>query len=367
MGKKEDRKKALKEWFKEQDKWKTIKEISKDPSIPYIPYNTLKKYFSLGRMPSPQNRENLYRITKLKCFESEESKPTEPISIQIEPKVEKPIPFPTETMVQTIVPSLDELLKKIGDDVAQRNKIKDSIRRLRGAWSNDNFDAVGLVISSKNMQSLSRFYPEGEIMVEKIKICLELGMDEKINRIEMQLKKYCGDSKIKLHGRSPKYIIDHLINVEFNRKKNTAKVGNVYLQSLDWGKIQESIEEERKRVWGRPFDLSKFYDDVILFYEKIANYGRNPTGWVRLADIYQSLKIEFANRNPDWKSKKRLVAYYKDEFSADLSKSWKAQNSDDRTDRQFEFSAIRDPRLAFKVILPDGSTASYGFIRPKRR
>ena len=366
MGDKEDRKKALKEWFKGQDKWKTIKEFSEAQEVK-IKYSTMKKYFSLGRMPFSQNREKLYQVTKLKCFEPEERKPTEPISIQIEPEVEKPIPFAPRPMVQTIVPSLDELLKKIGDDVAQRNKIKDSIRRLREAWSNDNFDAVGRVISSKNMQSLPRFYPEGEIMVEKIKMCLELWMDEKINRIEMQLKKYCGDSKIKLHGRSPKYIIDHLINVEFNRKKNTAKVGNVYLQSLDWGKIQEGIEEERKRVWGRPFDHSKFYDDVILFYEKIANYGRNPTGWVRLADIYQSLKIEFANRNPDWKSKKRLVAYYKDEFSADLSKSWKAQNSDDRTDRQFEFSAIRDPRLAFKVILPDGSTASYGFIRPKRR
>ena len=364
MGDKEDRKKALKEWFKGQDKWKTKKELSKGSSIPE---STLKKYFYYGRMPSPQNREKLYRITKLKCFEPEERKSAEPVSIPTEPEVEKPIPFPTGTMVQTIVPSLDELLKKIGDDVAQRNKIKDSIRRLREAWSNDNFDAVGRVISSKNMQSLPRFYPEGEIMVEKIKMCLELWMDEKINRIEMQLKKYCGDSKIKLHGRSPKFIIDYLINLELNRKKNTVKIGNIYLQSLDWGKIQESIEEELKRVWERPFDYSKLYDDIILFYEKIADYERNPTGWVRLADIYQSLKTEIAKRNPDWKSKKRLVAYYKDEFSADLSKAWKAQNSDDRTDRQFEFSAIRDPRLAFKVILPDGSTASYGFIRPKRR
>jgi hypothetical protein len=367
MGKKEDRKKALKEWFEEQDKWKTIKEISKDPSIPYIPYNTLKKHFSLGRMPSPQNREKLYRITKLKCFESEERKPTEPISIQIEPEVEKPIPFPPRTMVQTIVPSLDNLLKKIGDDIAQRNKIRASVQRIREAWFKENFDSAGRVISSKNIQSLSRFYPEGEITVEKIKMCLEQEIDEKIDRIEMQLKKYCDDRQIKLHGKSPKFIIDYLINLELNRKKNTAKIENIYLQSLDWGKIQESIEEERKRVWERPFDYSKFYDDVILFYEKIADYERNPTGWVRLADIYQLLKTEIAKRNPDWKSKKRLVAYYKDEFSADLSKAWKAQNSDDRTDRQFEFSAIRDPRLAFKVILPDRSTASYGFIRPKRR
>jgi len=265
------------------------------------------------------------------------------------------------------VPSLDNLLEKVGDDIAQRNKIKDSVRRIREAWSNDNFDAAGRIISSENIQSLSKFYPEGEITVEKIKMCIEQEIDEKIGRIEIQLKKYCDDRQIKLHGKSPKFIIDHLINVEFNRKKNTAKVGNVYLQSLDWGKIKESIEEEHKRVWERPFDYSKFYNDIILFYEKIADYDRNPTGWVRLADMYQSLKTEVAKRNPNWKSKKRLIAYYKDEFSADLSKLWKAQNGSDMNDQKIEFSAIRDPRLAFKVILPDGFTGSYGFIRPKRR
>ncbi len=365
MGNKEDIKKALEEWFKRQDKWKTIKEFSI-----YLgkKYSTVKKYFSEGRVPkAPEDREKLYQATKIKYFEPERRKPTETISIQIEPEVEKPIPFPPRPMVQTIVPSLDNLLQKIGDDIAQRNKIKDSVRRIREAWSKDNFDSASRVISSKNIQSLSRFYPEGEITVEKIKMCLEQGIDERIDRIEMQLKKYCDDRQIKLHGKSPKFIIDYLINLEFNRKKNTAKIGNIYLQNLDWGKIQESIEEERKRVWERPFDYSKFYDDLILFYEKIADYTRNPTGWVRLADIYQSLKTEIAKRNPDWKSKKRLVAYYKDEFSADLSKSWKAQNSSDRTDQQIDFSAIRDPRLAFKVILPDGNTAFYGFIRPKRR
>jgi hypothetical protein len=350
-------------WFKQQDRFKTKKEFSTELGIPN---STVKKYFSQGRIPVSKNREKLYRVTKLKCFEPEERKSTEPVSIHIEPEVEKPISFPPKTMVQTIVPSLDNLLKKIGDDIAQRNKIKASLQRISEAWSRDNFDGANRIISSENIQSLSRFYPEGEIVVEKIKICLEQGIDEKIDRIEMQLKKYCDDRQIKLHGKPPKFIIDYLINLEFNRKINTAKVGNVYLQSLDWGGIQESIEEERKRVWERPFDYSKFYGDVILSYEKIADYERNPTGWVRLADIYQSLKTEIAKRNPNWKSKRRLVAYYKDEFGADLSKSWKAQNSSDRSDQQIEFSAIRDPRLAFKVILPDGTTASFGFIRPKR-
>jgi hypothetical protein len=319
MGDKEERKKALKEWFKGQDKWKTIRELSEAPEVS-IKYSTMKKYFSLGRMPSPQNREKFYRVTRLKCFEPKERKPTEPISIQIEPEIEKPIPFPPRTMAQAIVPSLDNLLKKIGDDIAQRNKIRSSLQRIREAWSKDNFDSTSRVISSKNIQDISRFYPEGEITVEKIKMCLEQEIDEKIGRIEIQLKKYCDDRQIKLHGKTPKFIIDHLINVEINRKKNTANVGNVYLQSLDWGKIKESIEEEHKRVWERPFDYSKFYNDIILFYEKIANYDRNPTGWVRLADMYQSLKTEVAKRNHNWKSKKRLIAYYKDELLATIEK-----------------------------------------------
>lgn len=146
MDNKEEIKKSLNGWFKKQNRFKTKKEFSTELGIPN---STVKKYFSQGRIPVPQNREKLYRVTKLKCFEPEERKSTESVSVHIEPEVEKPISFPPKTMVQMIVPTLDNLLKKIGDDIAQRNKIKASLQRIMEAWSKDNFDAANRIISPR--------------------------------------------------------------------------------------------------------------------------------------------------------------------------------------------------------------------------
>jgi len=64
--------------------------------------------------------------------------------------------------------------------------------------------------------------------------------------------------------------------------------------------------------------------------------------------------------------KKRLVAYYKDEFCADLSKLWKAQKQNDINIPHLELSGIRDNRLSYKVTLPDGKIELYGHIRPPK-
>lgn len=359
MVKKEDIKQALKEWFERQDKWKTKKELAKELGIPY---STVKKYFSEGRVPkTPGTRMKLYQLTKLRYFEPDVTKApgVEPVSIEIEVE-------PTGTMMQTIMPALNTLSKRITKDVSQRNKIKSSVRRISQAWAKEDFNAVNRIVYSNTVATLLRYYPEAEITVEKIKMLLEQKADFEIDELELKLKNYCDDNEIKLNGRSPRFIIDHLINVEFNRKRKSAKVGNLHLQIPEWIKIEQSIEEERKRVWGRDFSFLGFYNDLFLSYESIIKHQHNPTGWVRLADVYQILRKEIEKRNPDWKSRKRLVAYYKDEFSADLSKLWRTQSSGDKVDKQIEFNSIRDPRLSFKVILPDGTTASYGFVRPKR-
>ena len=79
--------------------------------------------------------------------------------------------------------------------------------------------------------------------------------------------------------------------------------------------------------------------------------------------------IKFAEQikaeNPDWKKGGRLIPYYKDEFSVDLSLLWQAQASNLIDQPLFEFSAIRDPRRSYKVLQPDQNIGFYGFLRPK--
>ena len=79
----------------------------------------------------------------------------------------------------------------------------------------------------------------------------------------------------------------------------------------------------------------------------------DPSDYVRLRDVYNRLK---ANRP---KVAGRLVSYYRDEFSADLS--CLLQHPKHRS--AFEFSAARDPHLAFPVVLDDGTLNQYGYVR----
>jgi hypothetical protein len=91
----------------------------------------------------------------------------------------------------------------------------------------------------------------------------------------------------------------------------------------------------------------------------------NPTGWAPLEGIYQILKQQAESENPDWRKGGRLIAYYKDEFSADLSLLWEAQALKRLNSPHIELSSIRDPRRAYKVIQPDRNIGFYGFLRPK--
>ena len=352
MGRKEDIKQALKKWFESQDKWRTKKELA---TALGLPYSTVRKYFSEGRIPKkPRNRMKLYQLTHLRYFAPDATEAQIVESLRGEPGVET-----TSPMMQMMISSLYILLNKITKDVSRRSEIRSFVLGISQACANGNFDAVSQMVRSNSLEAVSRYYPEVRPIVEEIRMSFKDKGDLEIDELERKLKNYCEGHGIKLDGRFPKFIVDHLIHVEFSRKRNSAKVGILHLKNPEWIKVEQSIEEERKRVWGRDFGISEFYKDLMLSYDNVA---KSPTGWVRLADIYR----EIEKRNPDWRSRKRLVAYYKDEFSADLSKLWWAQTNHNRPDQQIEFTSNRDPRLSFKVIIPDGTTASYGFVRPKK-
>ena len=104
--------------------------------------------------------------------------------------------------------------------------------------------------------------------------------------------------------------------------------------------------------------------ELIDLYKEIILIKPNPVGWLRLEDIYQGLKNRVQVNNPAWNTGGRLVAYYKDEFSADLSNLWRAQTSERLGPPHIEFSGIRDPRFAYKVVLPGSQIGLYGHMRP---
>jgi hypothetical protein len=360
MENKEDIKRALNAWFDAQDRWTTKRELAAELGLSH---STVRKYFSEGRIPrKPENRDRLYQLTELPYFEPasvtpQDSKTQKAERMKPEPKFE--LNKPTAPMIMSL---LNNALDGITKDVSERVKIRSFVQSLTRAWEKGDLDAVSWMARSDIRDVLRRHYPEAEDILEGIKSLLERNGRQEIDEFEFMLEHYCDEKGIQLTGISPRFVVDHLIHVNFDRERNAVMVGMSRLQNPEWAEVQQRIEGEHKRIWGRDFNFSEFYEDLLMSYDDIIRYQPNDTDWAFLKDIYREIK----KRKMEGNSTGTSIIYPEDEFSADLSKLWWAQSKDYNANRQMEFSSNRDPRFSFKVILPDESVASYGFMRPKK-
>ncbi len=80
MPKYPDLSKALQRWWKEQNHWRTYKDLSKDLEIPI---GTLKKYFYGQKWPRSQNQEKLYLVSNLSILAERRPAPIQPPSQKV--------------------------------------------------------------------------------------------------------------------------------------------------------------------------------------------------------------------------------------------------------------------------------------------
>lgn len=265
-----------------------------------------------------------------------------------------------------ILLELSKLLKEVERDIKQRNSIKKYLSEIKKACECSDTETLNRLLLRQTKEQLLSLYPLSRETLEKLLIDVKRHSEQAFSSLYRRFQEYCGNNKIHLQGKLPKLFVDRLLEVQMDENKQTAKIGTIFLKTLDWEKIREAIERERNRIWSRAFDPTSFRDHLLDVYLEIIKVKPNPVGWVRLEDVYQSLKRDIQQKNPNWKKGGRLVAYYKDEFSADLSKLWEAQISQKIGSPHVELSGIRDPRLSYKVVLPDGQIGSYGHMRPKK-
>lgn len=268
-------------------------------------------------------------------------------------------------LFKAVSQDLTNLLASVDRDLAHRAQIKGYLRKLAQAWSTQDFAECGRLLR-RQFPELRGMYPASSLLLEKLNIALERSLDEQYRGLQDSLRDYCSEERISLSGHSGHFVIDYLLAVVLNHQTRSAKVGNIAIPGFRWEKIQPVLEAERRRIWGRHIDPAKYRDRLLEVYQRLSSDNPSPAGWVRLADIYTQLK---ARKQLEEKVKQgersRLVSYYKDEFSADLSRLTEAQSNGEIAGQLVEFSAIRDPRLAFHVVLPGGTIASYGFLRPR--
>jgi len=267
---------------------------------------------------------------------------------------------------KSIEDELNQLNKLVEDDVKRISDYKKYLAKTTKAYKNKDNQALSKLLTNDARGKVSAFYPTGKETFEKLVIWVKRSMDMNLGLIQSKLEEYCQNHGAILKGKLPRVTIDILLDVEVNEAKHTAKVGSTYLRKLEWQKLESFIDKERQRIWERDVIPSVFRDELLAVHARILKLKPNPVGWVRLEDGYQELKRREEGKNPDWKKGGRLVSYYKDEFSADLSMLWRAQANNQIDSPHVEFSGIRDPRLSYKVVLSAGRIEQYGHLRPRK-
>lgn len=269
-------------------------------------------------------------------------------------------------LAKLIGSELNGLLKQIAADIKQKNSIKNYLSRIKKAFEQSDIETMNRLLLMSSKDQLITSYPLAREMLERLMVDVKRHAEQAFSSLLSQFQEYCRNKGISLSGKMPKLIIDRLLEVELDEKKKTVKIGTAFLKNLDWEKISEMLDRERNRLWNRDFDPIAFQGNIVNIHSELLKIKPNPVGWVRLEDVYQSLKRDIQQKNPNWKKGGRLVAYYKDEFSADLSKFWEVQINQKIGSPHIELSGIRDPRLSYKIVLPDGKIESYGYMRPKK-
>lgn len=265
-------------------------------------------------------------------------------------------------LTKTILTELESLSQEISEDIAQRSKAKRVVTELLKALQDSDSDVAARILENR-IESLIAVYPRAKTILEKIRLDLNRQQEEQLRATCDRLEEYCRTEQIPLKGRFPKYTADHLLDVEFDSKKIRAKVGIQSLTTLAWPNVRDALEAERSRLWRRSFDPADFRDQLVQAYRTLERQSPSTTGWASLEGVYQILKQQAESADSEWRKGGRLIAYYKDEFSADLSRLWEAQAQKQVNSPHIELSAIRDPRRAYKVIQPDRNVGLYGFLR----
>lgn len=270
------------------------------------------------------------------------------------------------SLAKLICSDLDNLLKQVEVDIKQRNSMKKYLSQMLKAFEKSDTETLNRLLLKRVKDQLLTSYPIAKETLEKLFIDVKRHSEQAFSSLFGYFQEYCESEEISLRGKMPKLFIDYLLEVIMDEKKQTAKIGIVFLKTLDWERIRVTLDRERHRIWGREFNPLSFRDNLLNVHSELLKIKPSPVDWVRLEDVYQSLKTQIQQENPDWKKGGRLVAYYKDEFSADLSKLWKAQINQKIDFPHIELSGVRDPRLSYKIVLPDRRIDSYGHMRPRK-
>jgi hypothetical protein len=246
----------------------------------------------------------------------------------------------------SVARSLEKQLTAMNEDFKARDAARRLWTRLHRAMAEGGLQIAQRILSDPRIEATPKLYPELAQRYHRVSISVRRALDRGLTVLRNAIVGYAEERGWEIVATDRRVVIDHLVTIELAENRTT-RVQATRVRSLAWGAVKPVLDREYERVWGRARRESSTF---LIDFEGFLASRRGDN--VRLRDVYEALK----QARPEVPG--RLVTYYRDEFSADLSVLLTTAAA-----RRFEFSAIRDPRLAFAVVQTGGSLQQYGFVR----
>jgi hypothetical protein len=234
----------------------------------------------------------------------------------------------------------------IAADIAARQVLGRRWTQVGSAMAAGRVQLAQRILQEPAVAETDKLYPELAKTANRVTISVKRVLERSLTMLRDAVIDHARRHGWEATSGDRRVVIDQLITVELADDRTT-RVQATRVRSLEWDIVRPILDGEYDRVWGRARrEQARFADDLqrVLRSHRAEN--------VRLRDVYDEIKA-LRPATPG-----RLVSYYRDEFSADLSVLLTSSAA-----RRFEFSAIRDPRLAFAVARLGGALQQYGFIR----
>jgi hypothetical protein len=240
----------------------------------------------------------------------------------------------------------------IGDDLKKRQAAKGVWAQALRAMQDGRVETAARLLGDERLGSSNELYPHVVGTIKNLRLAVQRALEARRTALLRAIEVRAGERGWRVQVQPDHAVIDGLLTVAI-AADGTVKVQSRSLRTLVPGDVLATVEDEHARVWGRARAGVEPFEAELAELIREASREADPQGYMRLRDLYNTLK----SRRPAVPG--RLVSYYRDEFSADLS--CVAQHPQYR--RRFQYSAARDPSLAFPVILDDGQLYQYGYIR----
>jgi hypothetical protein len=268
----------------------------------------------------------------------------------VEPAIDaEPAPDPLWDAAAQLTARAEESLEA---DVRQRVAARNCWGLLARSMRERRISSAAKLLADPRLAEAAALYPQLASSIQRIRLAVQRAIEGQSTALSRSVKEYADGRGWRAETSQDRVVVDGLVVVSM-LADGSVKVQSKQVRSLAVPDVLRALESEHDRVWARAEQTRSDFAEEFRAVVQEAGRDADQQGYVRLQDAYSRLK----GSRP--KGRGRLVSYYRDEFSADLS----CVARDPILRRQFQFSAARDPNLAFSVVLDDGTLNQYGYVR----